>query len=158
MFIRFKKSSLLCLLAALSLASPLTMAEDMTEDMAEEMAEEMAEQQHPINKQLDACIDKDSSTAGTIVCYDQAEKRWDNELNTIYKALLSKLNREGKKSLEQSQKQWIKYRDAELKAIRDIYGTMDGTMWNVIAVASAVEIVEDRVLTLKGYLDDLNSN
>jgi uncharacterized protein YecT (DUF1311 family) len=169
MFICFKKSSLLCLLAALSLASPLTMAafldedmaegmtEDMAEDMAEQMAEEMVEQLHPINKQLDACIDKNRSNAGMIGCYEQAEKRWDNELNKLYKALLSKLNPEGKESLEQSQKQWLKYRDAEFKTIRAIYSTMEGRMWNVIAVASAVEIIEDRVLTLKAYLDDLNS-
>lgn len=137
MFIRFKKSSLLCLLAGLASFSGY------------------AEEQHPIDKKTEACLEKNYSTNGMIGCSAQAEIEWDQELNKVYKALLSKLSSEGKNGLKMSQRQWLKYRDAEFEAIGAIYGAMDGTMWRVIAVGSRMEIVKKRVLTLKSYSDDL---
>jgi len=136
-FIRFKKSSLLCLLVGLASFSAY------------------AEEQHPIDKKTEACLEKNYSTNGMIDCSAQAEIEWDQELNKVYKALLSKLSRDGKNSLKMSQRQWLKYRDAEFEAIGAIYSAMDGTMWRVVAVGSRMEIVKKRVLTLNSYLSDL---
>jgi len=138
MLTRLNQLSWLCLLASLSLASPLlTYA---------------AEEQHPIDKVHEACMAKDYSTYGMIKCSDQAEKKWDAELNKVYRALRSKLNREGKKRLKKSQQKWLKYRDSEFETIATIYGAMGGTMWGVIAVGQRMEVVKQRVLILQGYL------
>ena len=37
-----------------------------------------------------------------------------------------------------------------------IYGSMDGTMWRVVATGARTEIVKQRVLLLTGYLEDLS--
>ncbi len=137
MLIRLNPLSSLCLLASLSLASPLTYA---------------AEEQHPLDKEYQACTTKNYSTLGMIECSAQAEKKWDAELNKVYRALSSKLNPEGKKQLKKSQRQWLKYRDSEFETIVTIYGAMEGTMWRVIASSDRVEVVKQRVLTLQGYL------
>ncbi|RKZ36725.1 MAG: DUF1311 domain-containing protein [Gammaproteobacteria bacterium] len=143
---RFKKSSLLALVAGLSLASSFTYA---------------VEKSHPIDAKTDACLEKNDSTAGMIECSVQAEQLWDAELNRVYKALRSKLNANAKKQLKDAQLQWLKYRNAEFEAIKGIYkGIYDamggGTMWGMIAVGARAEIVKKRVLVLTGYLADFN--
>jgi uncharacterized protein YecT (DUF1311 family) len=39
--------------------------------------------QHPIDKALEACIDKNGSTAGMVECTDKAYAAWDKELNKL---------------------------------------------------------------------------
>ena len=124
-----KKLTVLCLAAGFILASSFTYAE---------------KQKHPIDTDTEACLDKDSSTAGMITCLDEAIKSWDAELNRVYKALQSELNANAQKELKEAQRQWIKYRDAEFEAIgalyRSIYETMGGgTMWRTWAVGAKEE-------------------
>jgi uncharacterized protein YecT (DUF1311 family) len=44
--------------------------------------------QHPIDKALEACIDKNGSTAGMAECTDKAYAAWDRELNKNYVELM----------------------------------------------------------------------
>jgi len=44
--------------------------------------------QHPIDKALDACTDKNGSTAGMVQCTDKAYAAWDKELNKNYGLLM----------------------------------------------------------------------
>jgi len=44
--------------------------------------------QHPIDKALDACIEKNGSTAGMVQCTDRAYASWDKELNQNYGELM----------------------------------------------------------------------
>lgn len=113
-----------------------------------------AQEQHPIDKQTEACIEKNYTTSGMVECHGQAEEQWDKELNRVYNALITKLDDHGRENLNISQRQWLTYRDAEFKAIRAIYSAMDGTMWRVVAASLRVEIVKSRVLTLKEYLEN----
>src|ERR1700730_8282386 len=71
----------------------------------------------PIDKQLEACMAKDGSTAGSVACTDKASSAWDTELNKAYTALMAKMNAEGKLSLKTAQLSWIKYRDTEFKLL-----------------------------------------
>jgi len=140
--IRSKKS--LCLIAGLSLFSSFIHAEE----------------KHPIDIKTEACLEKDDSTLGMMNCSAQSEKLWDTELNRVYTDLQSQLNDKAKKQLKNAQLQWLKYRNAEFKAIDEIYVVLSekmegGTMWRLLPINAKVEIIKQRVLILTGYLTDL---
>jgi uncharacterized protein YecT (DUF1311 family) len=138
----FQKFTLFGLIATgLSLASPITHGEE----------------KHSIDIKTDACLgmEKNYTTMGMVECMAESEKQWDAELNRVYKALRSKLNAKAKQQLKTAQRQWLKYRDAEMETIKAIYLSMDGTMWMVVATGARAEIVKKRALILTGYLEDL---
>src|SRR5260370_16357035 len=84
--------------------------------------------QHPIDKALDACIDKNGSTAGMVECTDKAYAAWDKELNKNYGELMRALNPKQKEALRLAQLEWIKYRDLEFNSPTTIYYTIQATM------------------------------
>jgi uncharacterized protein YecT (DUF1311 family) len=109
--------------------------------------------QHPIDKALDACIEKNGSTAGMVECTDQAYAAWDTELNKIYGQLMRTLSAKQKEALKLSELEWIKYRDLEFKFIDSIYDTMQGTMYIPMRVATRLEVIKKRALELQSHLD-----
>ena len=116
------------------------------------MAQDETEK-HPIDIALDKCMDKNPSTQGMVGCLDEAYKKWDVELNKNYKSLNLKLNAKQKAALLTSQRKWIEYRDLEFKFQSELYATMEGTMYQPMAVDSRLQIVKKRALDLKSYLD-----
>jgi uncharacterized protein YecT (DUF1311 family) len=108
---------------------------------------------NPIDKALEACIDKDPSTAGMTRCIDTAYEAWDKELNRNYATLMGRLKPAGKQSLKNAQVEWLRFRDAEFKLIDDIYSTLQGTMYIPMRVSERVEIVKKRALALASYSD-----
>lgn len=111
------------------------------------------ESKHPIDKALDACIEKDPSTGGMVECTDKAYLAWDKELNKNYGQLLRKLKPTQKEVLKSAQLEWIKHRDADFKLIDSIYETLEGTMYISMRLDERVELVKRRALQLKGFLD-----
>lgn len=112
-----------------------------------------AETKHRIEITHDNCIKVNSTTAGMLECSSFAYRQWDHELQTVYSDLMSKLNEEGKKSLREAQRAWIKFRDTEFKWLDTFYSKVDGTMWLVIHASDRGAIVKARVMQLKGMLD-----
>lgn len=111
------------------------------------------EEQHPIDVALDKCMDKNPSTHGMIGCLNEAYKKWDTELNKNYKALSLKMDTKQKAALLAAQRKWIEYRDLEFMAQKAVYETMQGTMFQPMAVNDRMEVVKKRALDLKSYLD-----
>ncbi len=111
---------------------------------------------HPIDKALDACTEKDGSTAGTIRCTDKAYAAWDRELNKNYSQLMRQLKPAQKPGLKAAQLEWLKYRDSEFKLIDSIYDTLQGTMYIPMRIAERLEVVKVRALALAGYVDLVN--
>jgi uncharacterized protein YecT (DUF1311 family) len=109
--------------------------------------------QHPIDKSLEACIDKNPSTAGMVECTDKAYLAWDKELNKNYGELMRTLKPGQKESLRAAQLEWIKYRDLNFKLIDSVYDTMQGTMYIPMRIEARVEMIKRRALELRGYLD-----
>ena len=109
--------------------------------------------QHPIDKALEACIDKNGSTAGMVECTDKAYAAWDKELNQNYGELMRTLKPRQKEALRLAQFEWIKYRDLDFKLIDSIYDTMQGTMYIPMRVDARMEVIKKRALELKGYVD-----
>src|SRR5260221_6185046 len=109
--------------------------------------------QHPIDKALEACIDKNGSTAGMVQCTDKAYAAWDKELNQNYGELMRTLKVTQKESLRLAQLEWIKYRDLDFKLIDALYDTMQGTMYIPMRIDARMEVIKKRALQLKGFLD-----
>jgi uncharacterized protein YecT (DUF1311 family) len=109
--------------------------------------------QHPIDKALEACIDKNGSTAGMVECTDKAYAAWDKELNQNYGKLMRTLKPPQKETLRLAQLEWIKYRDLDFKLIDSVYDTMQGTMYIPMRIAARLEVLKKRALELKDYQD-----
>ena len=112
--------------------------------------------QHPIDKALDACTDKDSSTAGMVRCTDVAYKAWDRELNKNYLALMGKLKPTQKEALRLAQLEWIKQRDLDFKFLESIYDSFEGTMYIPMRIDARMQVIKKRAVELKEYLDLIN--
>lgn len=108
---------------------------------------------HPIDKTLEACIDKNGSTAGMVECTDKAFGEWDKELNKNYGALMSALKAKQKEALRIAQLEWIKYRDLQFKFIDSVFDTLDGTMYIPMRISSRMALIKKRALELKDYLN-----
>jgi uncharacterized protein YecT (DUF1311 family) len=108
---------------------------------------------HAIDKALEACIDKNGSTAGMVTCTDKAYAAWDKELNKTYNELMRALKPNQKEALRLAQLEWLKYRDLDFKLIDSLYDAMQGTMYIPMRIDARMEVVKKRALELKGFLD-----
>ncbi|MCM2317145.1 MAG: DUF1311 domain-containing protein [Thermoanaerobaculia bacterium] len=105
----------------------------------------------PIDRNLEACIDRDPSTAGMVECIDEAFAAWDEELNAAYQAVAKLLTREQRDALKTAQRQWLAWRDAEFAMLDAIYATREGTMYLPMAAGDRMEVVKARAVELRGY-------
>lgn len=110
-----------------------------------------------VEKEIAEMLDKDYSTLGMIEVALEYERKYDILLNKYYKLLSSKLTVEGRRALQVSQRNWIKFRDSEKALISEINNqTYDeaggGTIWGVITSNSRAEITKKRVVELYNYL------
>ena len=83
----------------------------------------------------------------------EAIKKWDAEMNRAYGHLMKQLNARQRADLIKSQKAWLVFRDAELKATQNIIASQQGTMWPGIALSHQMEVIKARALQLKGFED-----
>ncbi len=116
---------------------------------------EEKQEKHPIDMWLEKCIEKDPSTTGMINCSNKAYEMWDKELNKVYQELMKKLSPEEKELLKESQKQWLKFKDAEFRFIDGLFLGY-GTVVNVEKVDQKYEFLKARVLQLQEYLSQIN--
>lgn len=114
---------------------------------------------HPIDKWLQEYENKEENqdTQGMAMGYVEATKKWDAELNKVYKQLMNKLPAKAKESLKTAQKSWLKFRDEEFKFIQVAYD-LDGTIWSISKASSSMTLVKERTLSLQSYLDSLNGD
>lgn len=119
----------------------------------------LAQEEHIIETELKTCLKNggDQSTVGMIKCTQEAEFKWDQELNKYYQLLMKDLNEEGQESLRTSQRQWIVYRDKEFDFIKEFYyNQKQGTMWHIMAADKRKELIADRAIELQVYYGSLD--
>ncbi|HVF92167.1 MAG TPA: lysozyme inhibitor LprI family protein [Blastocatellia bacterium] len=114
--------------------------------------------QHPIDRSLEACMEKDPSTAGMVECIGKAYESWDKELNRAYNELSRKLKPQARPALKAAQVEWIRYRDSEFKLIDTVYSGLEGTMYIPMRADNRMKIVKARALELNDYLELLSDN
>lgn len=105
-----------------------------------------------IESDLDACIEREPSNAGSIACIETAAKRWDEELNRVYGQLMKQLPASARKPAREAQRKWIEFRDAEWKSIDAVHETMQGTMYAPMQAAARKDVVRRRVGELEHQL------
>ena len=113
---------------------------------------------YKIDSTLGKCIAKDPSDAGMINCLQKAETDWDKELNKYYKLLLIKLDTSQQKKCRDAQRQWLMYKDKEVKFFSDIFSKKDGSMWNLLIADKRMQIIRQRAVELIGYYETLTQN
>jgi len=105
--------------------------------------------EHPINRALSACLDKDYTTVGMIDGANTAYDNWDGELSKQYRALLVKLSPAGAAKLKDSQRKWLAFRVTEFALIDSIYAKLEGSVWLPTIVMDKSIITEERTLRLQ---------
>ncbi|MBD2077478.1 DUF1311 domain-containing protein [Phormidium sp. FACHB-592] len=108
---------------------------------------------HPIDRELEDCIAKNSSTNGEFQCVVKAYDRWDTELNRVYKNLKAKLGSQGQEALESAQLKWLEFRDKEFELVNNIYPQGAGSVSRNSNAYRRVAIVKNRVLEIERYLE-----
>jgi uncharacterized protein YecT (DUF1311 family) len=111
------------------------------------------DRKHTIDAELDECIELNSHTHGTVECIEKAIEKWDAELNKYYKLLMKELDAESAEMLRSAEKEWIAYKDSEMKNIESIFSRLDGTMYIPMKFFSKMDIIKTRALQLKDYYE-----
>jgi uncharacterized protein YecT (DUF1311 family) len=110
----------------------------------------------PIDVQLGACLDSPDgmSTQGMVECIGAAYEAWDKALNDAYRALMASLSPEEAELLRASQREWIKFRDAESTFLASLLTPDRGTMMRLTVNEMMSDLVKHRVLQLRSLADD----
>src|SRR5215212_603236 len=76
--------------------------------------------------------------------YVDGLRLWDAELNRVYGELKKKLKSKSFAALEGVQRQWIAYRDEQIKFLNALYSEFDGTMYIPLRASAEMEITRSR--------------
>ncbi len=109
--------------------------------------EEFAKLDHDIN----ACLTNSTGPAGMKECLSNGIASWDKELNKTYNSLLEELagDRDAKRALRKSEREWEKFRDAEYHLIdRQYKNAPADTHPQVDVLADKLDLVETRAREL----------
>ena len=109
--------------------------------------------ENPIDVELDACMAKDPSTAGTIRCADRACRAWLESAGRSADAIRPKLDARGRQSFDAACAAWERFYKGEQRLRESVYGGLlapEGTMWIVAGTLCVVSFVRERALDLEG--------
>jgi uncharacterized protein YecT (DUF1311 family) len=110
----------------------------------------------PIDRAMEAAMEKDPSTAGMVRAISDATVQWDKKMNSIYKSLRKNMEADEWSSLILAQKAWINYRDLQITSIESTYSKMEGTMWVPVSASRVMEITKERALFLESLLENIS--
>ena len=97
--------------------------------------------------------DKDSSAYSLKASAESELKLWEGEMNTVYNALLDKLNEEDAASLAAEQQEWMKSREA--RAVENNAKNNAGSLEGVGVTTSLTALTRDRAYELVDRYEEL---
>ena len=97
--------------------------------------------------------DKDSSAYSLKASAESELKLWEGEMNTVYNALLDKLNEEDAATLAAEQQEWMKSREA--RAVENNAKNNAGSMEGVGVTTSLTALTRDRAYELVDRYEEL---
>ena len=108
--------------------------------------------------------DFEGSTAEMAEQAEKARKAWDDELNKVYKLLMSELSGEQKAKLQNSEREWIKNIEKEIEKILDEECGLDekgkrmtcGTVVTPIEAGTKMERTKERAIQLAKMYDEIH--
>ena len=99
-----------------------------------------------------ACYEADQSQQGMNRCAGDAYERADKALNAQWRQVLAQYDDPGaKKLLLESQRAWLKYRDAQCEAAA--YDNRGGSIWPLINSGCLASLTRQRTQELKELID-----
>jgi uncharacterized protein YecT (DUF1311 family) len=103
-----------------------------------------------LSKQFNGCMDKAGGvTTSMVECIVAETKLQDARLNKAYKNLTNTLDTTRKKELQDTQRLWIKYRDANCKFYYDPDG---GSIVRVSSAGCFMDMTAERANELENFL------
>ena len=112
---------------------------------------------HPIEIQIQKCMEKTYTTAGMSKCVLDSEPKWEKEIQKSIKGLKNIVSKETYLLILDSQKKWEAYRDTQRKVIYNTIWNLQGTMHINISHTADVNITEQRARDLSEILDMLQN-
>ena len=108
--------------------------------------------------------DFEGSTAEMAEQAEKARKAWDDELNKVYKLLMSELSGEQKAKLQNSEREWIKNIEKEIEKMLDEECGLDekgkrmtcGTVVVPIEAGTRMERTKERAIQLAKMYDEIH--
>lgn len=101
----------------------------------------------PLSKAYNQCMEKsDGVTAAMVECITAEYKQQDTRLNQAYKALAKDLSAARKKQLQEVQRAWLKFRDANCAFYDDPDG---GTLARVLSNECMMTLTAQRAKELE---------
>ena len=102
-----------------------------------------------LSQEFSICMDKSQGvTVSMIDCIDAETKKQDTRLNKAYKEVMGQLPAKRKKQLQEAQRLWMSYRDANCSFYADPDG---GTMATVTANDCYLTATAARAKELEGF-------
>lgn len=102
-----------------------------------------------LTKQFSICIDNSGGvTVDMLDCIGAETKRQDTRLNNAYKDVMAQLSPPRKKQLQEAQRDWIRYRDANCNFYADPDG---GTMASVSSNSCFMSATASRAKELESF-------
>jgi uncharacterized protein YecT (DUF1311 family) len=100
-----------------------------------------------LSKAFSACIDKSGGvTSAMLACADAELKVQDDRLNKAYRELSGELNAKRRRELQEVQRLWIRFRDANCRFYEDPEG---GTAATIAASSCVLELTATRAKELE---------
>ena len=114
----------------------------------------MINRMRPVENELDRyTLDNTSSCTEYVGYREILHKKWDNELNQIYKLLMSKYPESQKTALRNEERAWIKKRE---KSMDSITSEMNGCMGAAVTIVnSEIDTIKSRAIELARRYDGL---
>ena len=114
----------------------------------------MINRMRPVENELDGYTLDNTSSCSEYVGYREIlHKKWDNELNQIYKLLMSKYPESQKTALRNEERAWIKKRE---KSMDSIASEMNGCMGAAVTIVnSEIDTIKSRAIELARRYDEL---
>lgn len=88
-------------------------------------------------------------------CAQAADNAHDKNLNKVYGALMGLMKRPAKEALIRAEREWIKFRDAEMEFIHELYATDSGREGIIDTSFLSLEIVRNRISELDSLESEL---
>jgi uncharacterized protein YecT (DUF1311 family) len=108
---------------------------------------------HPVEAKVNALAQQARCTLDETIVTCMATQLWDDELNRVYRELRGKLAESDAMTLQDAQRKWIAWRDAEFKITDRLYGEQPGTMFQPMSEQHKMWIVRSRALDLQNWLE-----
>lgn len=114
---------------------------------------EDAPKKHPIDVKIAAAEEKAMNTHEQTAAQMDGIKLWDAEMNRVYAELKKRLKPATFAALQTAQREWLKYRDSQIKFLDELYKEFQGTMYIPMHAAAVKEITRARALELTHLLE-----